>query len=243
MIPSSITLASQSIPVKIIRERRTSFRAATGKEGFILRLPKSLPKSEEKRAWDWFETWAKELHRSKPEFLQRFVSKSYADGDTVQVGARLYTLGITLSDRASHAAKLLPNRYIQMDLVAAVSEEERNKAAATLLSRLIGQDFLPEFSRRVLELNQLHFRKTIKNIRFKNTSSRWGSCSNTGNLNFSTRLLFAPQAVIDYVIIHELAHLVELNHSDRFWALVEQAMPDYVAQEKWLKKNGAGLGF
>lgn len=243
MIPSSITLASQSIPVKVIRERRTSFRAATGKEGFILRLPKRLPKSEEKRAWDWFETWAKDLHRSKPEFLQRFVSKSYADGDTVQVGTRLYTLGVTLSDRASHAAKLLPNRYIQMDLVAAVSAEERNKAAATLLSRLIAQDFLPEFSRRVLELNQLHFRKSIKNIRFKNTSSRWGSCSNTGNLNFSTRLLFAPQEVIDYVIIHELAHLIELNHSDRFWDLVEKAMPDYAEQEKWLKKNGGGLGF
>lgn len=243
MLPSSITLASHSIPVKVIRERRTSFRAATGKNGFILRLPKRLVKSEEKRAWEWFESWAKELHRSKPEFLQRFVSKSYADGDSVQVGSRKYTLGITLSERASHAAKLLPNRYIQMNLAASADSEARNKAIATLLSRLVGQDFLPEFSRRVMELNQLHFRKSVKSIRFKNISSRWGSCSNTGNLNFSTRLLFAPQEVIDYVIVHELAHLVELNHSDRFWALVEEAMPDYGVQEKWLKKNGAGLGF
>lgn len=243
MLPTSITLSSQSIPVKVIRERRTSFRAATGKEGFILRLPKVLPKSEEKRAWEWFENWAKELHRSKPTFLERFTGKQYADGDTLQVGTRQYTLGINLDERSSHAAKLLPNRYIQLELVASVSEEERNKATSTLLSRLIAQDFLPEFSRRVLELNQLHFRKSIKKIRFKNTSSRWGSCSNTGNLNFSTRLLFAPQDVIDYVIIHELAHLVELNHSDRFWALVEKAMPDYAEQEKWLKKNGAGLGF
>jgi len=243
MLPSSITLSSQSIPVKVIRERRTSFRAATGKEGFILRLPKQLPKSEEKRAWEWFENWAKELQRSKPTFLERFSGKQYTDGDVLQVGTRQYTLGIILSERTSHAAKLLPNRYIQLDLVASVSEEERNKATSTLLSRLIAQDFLPEFSRRVLELNQLHFRKSIKNIRFKNTSSRWGSCSNTGNLNFSTRLLFAPQEVIDYVIIHELAHLVELNHSDRFWALVEKAMPDYEEKEKWLKKNGGGLGF
>lgn len=243
MLSSSIELGGQSIPVKVIHERRSTFRAATGKQGFILRLPKRLDKKGEKSAWEWFESWAKELHRDKPDFFQRFLNKQYKDGDVIQVGNRQYTLGINLEDRASHTAKLHPNRYIQLNLVRSVTEEEQHKAAATLLSRLIGQDFLPEFSRRVLELNQLHFAKPIKDIRFKNTSSRWGSCSNTGNLNFSTRLLFAPAEVIDYVIIHELAHLIEMNHSDRFWALVEKAMPGYMMQEKWLKKHGAGLGF
>lgn len=243
MLSSSIELGGQQIPVKVIHERRSTFRAATGKEGFILRLPKRLDKKGEKSAWEWFESWAKALHRDKPDFFQRFLSKQYKDGDVVQVGNRQYTLGISLEDRASHTAKLHPNRYIQLNLVRSASLEEQNQAAATLLSRLVGQDFLPEFSRRVQELNQLHFAKPIKGIRFKNTSSRWGSCSNTGNLNFSTRLLFAPAEVIDYVIIHELAHLIEMNHSDRFWALVEKAMPGYEMQEKWLKKNGAGLGF
>ncbi|AEE51349.1 M48 family metallopeptidase [Haliscomenobacter hydrossis] len=243
MFPASITLDGHPVPVKVIRERRTSFRAATGKAGFILRLPKRLAKSEEQRAWTWFETWAKQLHQDKPDFFQRFRSKKYEDGDTVQVGARRYSIGISLEDRAAHTAKLHPNRYIQLNLVSSASPEEHNKAAATLLSRVVAKDFLPEFSRRVEELNRLYFSKTIKGISFKNTSSRWGSCSNTGNLNFSTRLLFAPAEVVDYVIIHELAHLIEMNHSERFWALVAQAMPDYKLKEKWLKANGAGLGF
>jgi predicted metal-dependent hydrolase len=243
LFPASITLDGYHIPVKVIRERRTSFRAATGKDGFILRLPKRLIKSEEQRAWTWFETWAKQLHQDKPDFIQRFVGKNYADGDTVQVGSRRYSIGISLEERASHSAKLHPNRYIQLNLVRSVSTEERNKAAATLLSRVVAKDFLPEFSRRVEELNRLYFSKSIKSINFKNTSSRWGSCSNTGNLNFSTRLLFAPPDVVDYVIIHELAHLIEMNHSDRFWALVAQAMPEYKEKEKWLKVNGSGLGF
>ncbi|MCB0682671.1 MAG: M48 family metallopeptidase, partial [Saprospiraceae bacterium] len=63
------------------------------------------------------------------------------------------------------------------------------------------------------------------------------------NINLSTRLLFAPPKVIDYVIIHELAHLVEMNHSRRFWDLVAAAMPDYEEQEKWLKKFGHRCDF
>ncbi|MDV7393186.1 M48 family metallopeptidase, partial [Arthrospira platensis SPKY1] len=72
----------------------------------------------------------------------------------------------------------------------------------------------------------------------KYNSSNWGSCSSGRNINLSTRLLFAPPAVQDYVIIHELAHLVELNHSDRFWKLVSEIMPDYEEKEKWLKEYG-----
>ena len=69
-------------------------------------------------------------------------------------------------------------------------------------------------------------------------SSKWGSCSHTGKMTLSTRLLFAPEEVQDYVIIHELCHLEELNHSDRFWRLVERFDPTYEEKEDWLKEYG-----
>ena len=80
-----------------------------------------------------------------------------------------------------------------------------------------------------------------KRITLRDTTSRWGSCSSTGNLSFSWRLVFAPLAVMDYVVAHEVCHLRELNHSDRFWHHVEALCPDYREHRSWLKRYGAGL--
>ncbi len=77
----------------------------------------------------------------------------------------------------------------------------------------------------------------MNNIFFKYNTSNWGSCSRKGNINISTRLLFAPEDVLEYVCIHELAHLIELNHSDRFWQLIQQVVPDYKKKIQWLKEN------
>lgn len=78
-------------------------------------------------------------------------------------------------------------------------------------------------------------------ITVRDTRSRWGSCSSTGALSFSWRLVLAPEAVLDYVCAHEAAHLVEMNHSGRFWRLVETLDPDMDAARAWLKRHGAGL--
>ncbi|HEX2306124.1 MAG TPA: SprT family zinc-dependent metalloprotease [Nitrososphaeraceae archaeon] len=76
-------------------------------------------------------------------------------------------------------------------------------------------------------------------VRVRNQKSRWGSCSKGGNLNFNLLLSSLPINVIDYIIIHELFHLVEFNHSDHFWKLVEHAFPSYKGCRNWLKNNGA----
>lgn len=78
-------------------------------------------------------------------------------------------------------------------------------------------------------------------IRFKDTASRWGSCSSNGNLNFSWRIMMAPPAVINYLVAHEVAHLTEMNHGPRFWALCETLCPDTVRCRDWLKRNGSRL--
>lgn len=77
----------------------------------------------------------------------------------------------------------------------------------------------------------------FQKITIKGQRTRWGSCSSQGNLNFNWRLMMAPPAAIDYVIIHELCHLVELNHSKRFWALVEAQCPAYKFWIQWFKDN------
>ena len=71
--------------------------------------------------------------------------------------------------------------------------------------------------------------------------SKWGSCSAKGNLNFNCLLLLAPETVLDYVVVHELCHRIEMNHSPRFWARVASVLPDYEARRRWLKTHGGEL--
>ena len=78
-------------------------------------------------------------------------------------------------------------------------------------------------------------------ISIRMQKTRWGSCSREGNLNFNCLLMMAPPDVLDYVVIHELCHRFEMNHSAKFWARVEKAMPDYRVHRQWLKDHGNRL--
>ncbi len=78
-------------------------------------------------------------------------------------------------------------------------------------------------------------------IAIRDQRTRWGSCSAKGNLNFNCLLVLTPPEVLDYVVVHELCHLRELNHSPRFWAEVRSIMPDHADKRRWLKENGSGL--
>ncbi len=81
-----------------------------------------------------------------------------------------------------------------------------------------------------------------KSIRITSARSRWGSCSRGNRLSFSWRVILAPLAIVDYILIHELAHIKEKNHSRPFWRYVESILPDYRERRIWLKENGHRLG-
>jgi predicted metal-dependent hydrolase len=97
-----------------------------------------------------------------------------------------------------------------------------------------------ELSTRAEAMAALIDRK-VKRVTVRDTVSRWGSCARGGNLSFSWRLIFAPEAVIDYVVAHEVAHFVEMNHSQRFWRVVETLHPGAKAERLWLNRNRVRL--
>jgi len=89
---------------------------------------------------------------------------------------------------------------------------------------------------RTIEISKL-LEIEISNVKITSAQSRWGSCTSKGNVNFSFRLIMAPPKTIDSVIVHELAHRFEMNHSSKFYDIVQKIMPDYKEYDYWLKEN------
>jgi predicted metal-dependent hydrolase len=112
------------------------------------------------------------------------------------------------------------------------------------IDRRIG-DFLRREAKRELEAASRRFAgklgARVKRVSVRDQSSRWGSCSTTGVLSFSWRLILAPNMVLNYLAAHEVAHLVEMNHSSRFWQLVQDLCPDHERAKVWLDVHGADL--
>jgi len=106
-------------------------------------------------------------------------------------------------------------------------------------------DFLKREARKDLEAAVARHAKRLgvapRRIAVRDTASRWGSCSSTGGLNFSWRLILAPPDILDYLAAHEVAHIVHMNHSPMFWKLTRRLYPETERAEAWLRANGADL--
>ena len=131
-----------------------------------------------------------------------------------------------------HRAKILDRR----------KQEEANPVSALTDAQLRG---LKKRAALVIPERVAHFAPLVGvdygSITIRSQKTRWGSCSSKGNLNFNCLLLLAPPEVLDYVVVHELCHRKQMNHSPRFWAEVGRVLPDYKIRVRWLKENGSRL--
>ena len=121
-------------------------------------------------------------------------------------------------------------------ILVSAREPDPAKAVLHLLMREARRDLEAAVTRHAAAAERTAARLTLRDTR-----SRWGSCSSRGTLNFSWRLILAPPLVLDYLAAHEVAHLVRMDHSDAFWAVVRRLAPHTDEAERWLKRHGAGL--
>ena len=225
------------IPIQVSLESRRDVRVSAGKECVYLRLPYWTNQSQQAHYLKWSRAWIEEQFAANDNFKSRYRKRYLQDGDTLNIRGKEFHLSIRRDARNSARANLDGN-YIDVVVPEQLNMSEGQAYIRGSLNALICKVFLPPISRRVQELNALHFQKPIRSVKLRYMTSKWGSCSATGKISLSARLLFAPQAIVDYVIIHELSHLIELNHSDRFWAIVKNACPNYEESERWLKEHG-----
>ena len=135
------------------------------------------------------------------------------------------------SDWITKHYKMMKERHEQVENTRELSEQDI-KLLVTKAKRVI-----PPKVRKYADVIGVDYGR----ITIRMQKSRWGSCSSGGNLNFNCLLMNAPEEIVDYVVVHELCHRKEMNHSDRFWKEVEKVLPDYKERRKWLKDHGAEL--
>ncbi|MFK8164993.1 MAG: M48 family metallopeptidase [Lewinella sp.] len=232
------------VPVRVITESgRYNTRASVTSKAMIIRLPRQLSESDRATQLRNMLQWARELHTNQPEAFAHFRTAKMASRYRFSIRGKEYHITVDQHELRSHRILKTGEGQLQILLNANDARAASGKILPKLLAKYFGGIYLPDVARRVHELNEAHFRRPINNVKLSDTYSRWGSCSHKGNINLATRLLLAPDEVFDAVIIHELAHLVEQNHSSRFWAQVARALPNYLEYDEWLKDHGKSLLF
>ncbi len=222
MITRTLHLDGQELVYLLRRSDRRSIGLKIAADGLTVTLPRRLPASEADRAVRQKLSWILDklsLQQQQPR------GRQFADG------ARVLWQGGSSILRTGHRQNRIAGTELHL---AAVDDHEE---IADALMRLCQREARSHFTERVRHWSR-NMGLVPSRLALSSARGRWGSCSASGGLRLNWRLMQAPLEVIDYVVIHELAHLAELNHSARFWAIVAAHCPDWKAQRDWLKCHG-----
>ena len=182
------------------------------------------------------EGWIKAKLRLNAKFIPP-KPKEYKSGENFSYLGKNYKLRL-ISDSPQKVQ--LKDEYLQLGLRQGLSDKQKLK----YVSKQLLDWYRQNAEEHLLERTE-HYAKILKvqprSVSTREYKARWGSCSPDMEIKYNWRLIIASQRIIDYVIVHELCHIIELNHSPAFWSCVESVLPDYRKRRKWLKFNGMSL--
>ena len=236
-----IRFRNRNIPVKIYFEDRRNTRISIGTTSIHLRLPDQLTQAEFEDQIRWADRWLQKHLSKSPGLIKRFDIPQFSNGDRIRVLNDTYILHLNLVDGNNAGSASLDGHDLFIRISKQMDHENRNKSIQTLIHKILCERYVSFIKKRVATINAKYFRQKYKRVQLKYIHSKWGSCSHDGDIIISSKLLLCPEWIRDYVIVHELAHLIEHNHSDAFWSLVEQVLPEYSKADEWLNNEGAGI--
>lgn len=211
---------------ELVRSRRKTIALVVQPDGRLvvrapLRVSQKIIDAFVASKTDWIEKTRQSQHARRKFFPQRH----FLPGELFWYLGKQYPL------------QLAPPQRPPLQFYLAFSLEEKSiphaKKHLEAWYREQARLYLTERVSYFAHLYNFHYQK----IRISSARTRWGSCSAHGTLSFTWRLIMSPPEIIDYVVIHELAHTVHHNHSQSFWMLVQSMVPDYAEKRKWMKKN------
>lgn len=227
-------MSFDDISFDIKRSRRKTVAIHVNNNQVEIRAPYATPKNfiddfvNEKRQWIINKLLEQEQKKSEVLIID--------DGMTIPFMG--FELVIEIQQAKRNSAKLAEN--ILTLKVSSEAPENKTKAMDRWLIRQAKKEIPELVELFAKEMNLWH---KVSEIKFRKTKSKWGHCTANGVLQFNPLILLAPEFVMNYLIVHELCHLVHQNHSKAYWQLVTQFDPNYQESEKWLKENGHKLWY
>jgi predicted metal-dependent hydrolase len=214
---------------KLTRSKRRTIALIIERDGTLtvrapMRAPQVLIHQFIHEKADWITRT-----REKIKALVTTPAKQYIDGETFPFLGSSFNLKLVKSQRPS----------LQFESGFTLSQTARSKGESAF-TRWYKEQAREVITERVNQYAQ-QYNFTPGQVKITSAKTRWGSCSSSGTLNFTWRLVMAPLEVIDYVVVHELVHLRVKDHSSKFWSAVEAIYPEYKKQRKWLRENGESL--
>ena len=218
----TLTLGDPPIEIalrRLARARRFSLRVAQADGRVTLSLPQRARLAE-----------AMDFARAQEGWIRAALARM-PKGLTVALGGQIPVEGAMLTLVAGQVMQ------VQGDHLMVPGDPDQVAARVAAFLRVRARDRLAAAS----DFYAAQIGRQVTKISLRDTRSRWGSCTHQGDLMYNWRLIMAPPAVLNYVAAHEVAHMVEMNHSDAFWAVVTRLYPDWQAQRAWLKQQGGSL--
>lgn len=223
-------VADRELPLRIVendRAKRLTLRIDAGGKGLRVTVPPGLRQSEVDRFLDRHRGWLETRLAKLPDRPQ------------VRPGVKVPLRGVAhliVHEPGRRGTAAVGESDGMPALIVSGDRVHLPRRVADFLKREAKRDIEPLVAKHTAAVG-----RSAKSIRFKDTSSRWGSCTADGGLSFSWRIMMAPPTVIDYLVAHEVAHLREMNHGPKFWALCRELCPRTEDARAWLKRNGNAL--
>jgi len=181
--------------------------------------------------------WIRNKLKFNEEEREKYQPKQFVDGEELNYLGKPCRLQI---EHGNHNGVTLDEGILHVHILPTLTAEKRKQHIADQLTHWYKQKALEEIQKCVHRFNQ-KLGVTVNDIKIKSYKSRWGTCNNKGVLSFNWQIIMAPSPLVDYIVVHELCHLVHMNHSKRFWRLVGSMIIDYQIRKDWLKAIGNTL--
>jgi predicted metal-dependent hydrolase len=245
-LPKIVHLETFELPLHIYVEKRRNSRISILKDQINIRVPHFLDELNRSKEIERLLKWASKRIEQQKTANNIKIPVNYWVDRVIHFYDGEWTLNYEqLNDTGYVRLKVNSNERILSFIGNFMdkNESEINAYSKELILEFAKKYYHKNIFNTLMQINDETIKEKFKGLKLKYTSTRWGSCSSKRNINISVRLLLAPKPVLDYVLLHELVHLREMNHSTRYWNIVSQYMPNYLEQERWLKQNSRSCDF